>query len=207
MGYQILSTDVLEASSRFRSLAARAFIRAEAMGLVPEHTAPVRIADSAREVLRQVVDAARSEGIGRALTEPTNATDPALWEAFVASLLDALEESPIPRTERAGLERVLGADLLAALVSVSPSSLRRYAAGERSMPDDVAARLHWLALVVGDLAGAYNDIGVRRWFARPRIELAGRSPMALLQGEWAPGDNGPSQVRRLADSLLGAAAT
>src|SRR5438093_13560860 len=27
----------------------------------------------------------------------------------------------------------------------------------------VPSRLHWLALIVGDLAGAYNEIGTRQW--------------------------------------------
>ena len=30
----------------------------------------------------------------------------------------------------------------------------------------IAGRLHFLATVVGDLAGAYNEIGIRRWFER-----------------------------------------
>lgn len=79
----------------------------------------------------------------------------------------------MPDTEWKGVEPVLGADLLAQIVVVSPSSLHRYASGARPTPDYVAARLHHLALIVGDLAGSYNDIGVRRWFGRPRTQLGG----------------------------------
>jgi hypothetical protein len=37
----------------------------------------------------------------------------------------------------------------------------------------VAERLHWLAMVVADLAGSYNALGIRRWFERPRALLGG----------------------------------
>jgi hypothetical protein len=77
----------------------------------------------------------------------------------------------------------------------------------RATPDDIAARLHFLALVVGDLAGAYNDIGIRRWFDRPRTTLGGRTPRQLLRGAWNPGDAGPTKIRELARSLVAAAAT
>lgn len=98
---------------------------------------------------------------------------------------------------------MLGADLLAQLLVVSPSSLRRYASGARPTPCSVAARLHHLALIVRDLAGAYNDIGVRRWFCRPRTQLGGQTPAELLHGPWDPDDEGPTQVRQLAAALVG----
>lgn len=124
------------------------------------------------------------------------------------TVLDALppEESPLPSPEWVGLERVLGADLLGELLGVSASSRRRYAAGTRPTPDDVAARLHVLARVVGDLAGSYTDLGVRRWFGRPRTRLGGQAPAALLRGAWTPQDEGPTRVRQLAAALLGAPA-
>jgi hypothetical protein len=183
-------------------------VRAETMGLLPERaelstTHPL----DAAYTLNRVLDVARDAGIGRALTIPRDPADEERWEGFGLELLDALEESPLPRTEWVGLERVLGADLLAGLVGVSPSSLRRYTAGTRDTPDDVAARLHSLALVVGDLAGSYNDIGVRRWFSRRRSQLEGQAPADLLKGAWDPQDEGPEKVRRLAAALLGAPAT
>jgi hypothetical protein len=120
---------------------------------------------------------------------------------------DALEGSRLSRTEVVRLERALGAELLAGLVGVSANSLRRYLAGTRSPPDDVAARLHFLALVVGDLIGSYNEIGVRRWFGRPRAQLGGQTPTTLLEGAWNPQDEGPVRVQQLAATLLRAPAT
>ena len=178
------------------------------MGLLPDRAElSASHPEDAASTLSRVLDLARGAGIGRALTVPADSTDEERWEAFVLDLLDALEESPLPRTEWVGLERVLGADLLADLIGVSPSSLRRYAAGTRDTPDDVAARLHFLALVVGDLSGSYNDFGVRRWFGRRRTQLGGRTPADQLQRAWDPQDEGPESVRRLAASLLGAPAT
>jgi hypothetical protein len=49
--------------------------------------------------------------------------------------------------------RDAGETLLAALVGRSDASLRRYASGQRETPQGVAERPHWLALVVGELAG------------------------------------------------------
>lgn len=119
----------------------------------------------------------------------------------------ALGESPVPATEWPALQEVLGAELLATLVGTSASSVRRYLAGARATPDAVAVRLHFLALVVADLAGAYNDIGVRRWFGRPRKRLGGSSPAQLLRGDWWPDDDGPNRVRELAASSTGSPVT
>jgi hypothetical protein len=194
-------------SPQLQALAARAAVRADAMGLLPDRELSAIHPVDAASTLAQVLDVAREAGIGRALTMPRDPADEERWEGFVLDLLDALEESPLPRTEWGGLERVLGADMLADLVGVSPSSLRRYAAGTRDTPDDVAARLHFLALVVGDLSGSYNDFGVRRWFTRRRSQLGGQAPADLLRGAWDPQEEGPEQVRRLAAALLGAPAT
>jgi hypothetical protein len=194
-------------SPQLQALAARAAVRADAMGLLPDRELSALHPLDAADTLTRVLDVARGAGIGRALAMPRDPADEERWEGFVLDLLDALEESPLPRTEWVGLERVLGADMLADLVGVSPSSLRRYAAGTRDTPDDVAARLHFLALVVGDLSGSYNDFGVRRWFTRRRSQLGGQAPADLLRGGWDPQEEGPEKVRRLAAALLGAPAT
>ena len=86
-------------------------------------------------------------------------------------------------------------------------SVRRYRAGARETPDDVVARLHTLALMVGDLAGAYNDAGIRRWFVRPRTLLRNRAPADILTSGWQPEDPGPRQVRDLATALTASPAT
>ena len=83
----------------------------------------------------------------------------------------ALGEFPVPATEWAGLQQVLGAELLATLVGKSPSSVRRYLAGAPATPDAIGVGLHFVALVAADLAGAYNDIGVRRLFSSWEMPL------------------------------------
>ena len=66
------------------------------------------------------------------------------------------------------------------------SSLGRYAAGSRATPDPAAGRLHVVAMVCADFAGAYNDYGMRRWFVRPRPSLEGGSIVELLGTGWDP---------------------
>jgi hypothetical protein len=96
----------------------------------------------------------------------------------------------------------LGEELLAELVGVSVSSVRRYAGGSRAAPQDVAERLHFLALLIADLAGSYNDFGIRRWLNRPRTPLGGRSPASLL-GEFDPEGPDAAAVAKLAATLVG----
>ena len=58
--------------------------------------------------------------------------------------------------------------------------------------------------MVSDLAGSYNDFGMRRWFERPRTQLGGKSPRALLGSQWTPDSKAARQVRALAAVLSGA---
>jgi hypothetical protein len=125
-------------------------------------------------------------------------------ETKLDQLAQALEDSPAPSTEWPSMREVLGDDLLGELLAVSPSSLRRYAAGERATPDAIATQLHWLAMLVSDLAGGYNHLGMRRWFDRPRAQLKGKSPRATLGSAWHPDDTRAAQVRALAAVLSGA---
>ena len=112
-----------------------------------------------------------------------------------------LEASPAPVSECRALIGVLGLDTLAGLSGASPSSLRRYAAEERAVPDDVAGRLHTLSLVVAELAGSYNDFGIRRWFTRPRVQLGGKAPAAILRDGWNPEGAPAARVRELAAAI------
>lgn len=121
--------------------------------------------------------------------------------------LEGTEHSPMPAGEWPALTEALGEDLLAGLLGVSISSLRRYAVGARQTPDAVAVRLHFLALLVVDLAGAYNPYGIRRWFARPRSALDGRPPADLLAGDWSPDGPDARTVRDLASELIGSGAS
>ena len=115
---------------------------------------------------------------------------------------EALDESPALAHEWHTVHKALGLELLTQLLGTSKASVRRYLSGSRSTPDTVAARLHFLAFIVGDLAGAYNDINIRCWFARPRKQLNGHSPAQFLSDCWLPDDEGPQRVRELARALI-----
>jgi uncharacterized protein (DUF2384 family) len=127
--------------------------------------------------------------------------------AHLAQVEHAITSSPVPERELPRLRDLLGTELLEQLVGVSPASLRRYLAGERTVPDDVGERAHHLALVVNDLVGSYNDRGVRRWFERARPQLGGRSPRAVLGRDWSPDGDGPQEVAALAAALPDLGAT
>ena len=118
------------------------------------------------------------------------------------ALMEVTESNAFPESEWAPLRHHLGDDLVAEVVGVSEASLRRYAAGSRPTPDPVGERLHWLALVVADLRGAYTDRGVRRWFRRPRTALGGASPAHLLHGGLDPDSPRTAEVRALAHALV-----
>lgn len=180
--------------------------RAEAMGLVDPQ--PLGRADL--DAVRHLASRVGRAGIAASSAQHLNNVEPPSREelaGLLETMIAALEASPVPKFEWAGLGRVFDADDLAALLEVSASSLKRYQSGERATPDAIAARLHFLALIVGDLAGSYNDIGIRRWFHRKRAQLDGRAPAAFLNGDWDPDDEGPSRVRQLARDLVTLAVT
>jgi hypothetical protein len=185
--------------------AARLLGLAEAMGLLPP-AAPIARLDR-KAILGPVRHMVR-EGIGRnAALEFETADDPERLAELLDRLHAELLASPAPHTEVLQLVDLLGHDLLARLVSASPSSLRRYATGERTTPDDVAARLHHLAVIASHLAGGYNDFGIRRWFGRARPQLGGRSPADALGADWDPDGPDAQQVLRLAEALNSSPAT
>src|SRR5262245_31306704 len=189
-----------------RRLVFEASRRAEAMGLIPADA----VTDAEPESVRLLASRVRRAGIAAAAADELHNVEAPRDEdvaELLKTLIAALEASPVPKFEWAGLGRVFGAEDLSTLINVSVSSLKRYQSGERETPDDVAARLHFLALVVGDLAGSYNVISIRRWFQRRRSLLEGRTPAALLKGNWDPDDDGPAQVRRLAHELVSLSAT
>lgn len=160
--------------------------------------------------MRRVVDRIAEAGIGReiqATLASSETTDAEVMTDLLTRLGEALESCPAPRHEWRALEAIFGPELLARRLGVSPVSVRRYLQGERETPDGVAARLHFLATLVGDLAGAYNDFGIRRWFDRPRTALEGRAPSAILSGEWDPEDPEVRKIRTLAASLQASGAT
>ncbi|CAN5661275.1 hypothetical protein BH23CHL7_BH23CHL7_14290 [soil metagenome] len=175
--------------------------RALAVGLLRDRALIERLD---MELLRGIAREASLAGIGQdAALELLEQRGPASLGRAIGRLGDALAESPLPERELGQLTQVFELDELGALVGASPVSLRRYAAGTRSAPDEIAARIHWLALVTADLAGAYNRLGIRRWFARRRSQLDGRSPRQVLGSEWRPDQPRAERVRRLASALAG----
>jgi hypothetical protein len=200
----------LTPGSEIARLTFEALRRAEAMGLLEPGEPPGEGKAHGAQAIRQLVNRVRRAGIAASTADMLNnvaAPSPDELAGLLETLIAALEASPVPRFEWGGLARVFGADELAPLLQVSVSSLKRYQAGERTTPDIVAARLHFLALVIGDLAGSYNDLGIRRWFHRKRSLLDGRTPASLLKGEWDPDDEGPGRVRTLARELVSLSAT
>ena len=156
------------------------------------------------ELLRGIAREATSAGIGQdAALSLFERPTPARLGSAIARLDDALVGSPLPRRELARLADVLELEQLARLAGTSEVSLRRYASGARAVPDEVAARIHWLALVTADLAGAYNAVGIRRWFERPRSHLGGRSPREVLGRGWSPDQPRVERVRQLAAAVAG----
>jgi hypothetical protein len=177
------------------------------MGLL-RGDAPIRHLDLRllSRLLREVV---RRSGVGRDAVAAisSEAPSPERISTALRRLFDELEQSPVPEHEWPSLLGTLGLELLTPLVGVSPASARRYAGGQRATPDEVADRLHFLALIVADLAGSYNEFGIRRWFGRSRPQLDGRSPSQLLHGDWRADQAGPQRVRALARALTGPLAT
>ncbi len=186
-------------------MAVAALSRADAMGLLSREI--TCLDDAAMLGLKTGMAEA---GIGHtflAELDRLSGSDPTGLSALLEKINNALDESPAPTHEWRALRGVLGVELLGRLLGISVSSAWRYLSGTRSTPDPIAARLHFLAFVVGDLAGAYNNIGVRRWFDRPRKLLNGSTPAQLLAENWGPDNEGPRQVRELARALGSSPAT
>ena len=182
-----------------------ALSRADAMGLLSR---PVTCLDDS--AMQELGAGLAEAGVGQAFIAELRrlpGSDPDRLSSILEKISEALDQSPAPMHEWRALQGVLGLELLTRLLGISQASARRYLSGNRSTPDTVAARLHFLALVVGDLAGAYNDIGVRRWFDRRRTHLNGETPAQALGNGWSPEDNAPRQVRELARALTSFSAT
>ncbi len=160
---------------------------------------------------RDVLSRLRAAGLLRAapfLSVPSKAhltTEQLTSE--LSRLYEAIEGSPLPAAEWPPIRDLFGDEMLEKLLGISRQSIQRYASAQRSTPQEVAERLHVLALIASDLMGSYNDYGIRRWFERPRSQLGGRSPRAVLKRGWGPDDEAVRSVRALAAALVGGGAT
>ncbi len=204
-GHPIATQSTLQAAeqSEFVSLALRLVSFANTINLTH---APTGIGVDLNDV-SEVLDAFAKVGIGRRGRTMAVGAPLHRMASVLREVLAALEESPMPSQEWVPLTTLLGDDLVAMLVGTSISSVQRYRLGQRPTPDDIAARLHTVALIAADLAGSYNEFGIRRWFQRPRSTLGGQAPAEVLAGDWSPDDEPVRAVRNLAGSLLGAPAT
>ncbi|MGH2747816.1 MAG: hypothetical protein ACRDKB_07825 [Actinomycetota bacterium] len=181
--------------------------QAEAMGLLDGATELGPLTFSAIDaVLARLAAAGVARGVIASLRR-AGSVDAAELADGLRQVKDALDRSPLPEFEWTALIDLFGAEELAMLVGTSETSVNRYARGERATPDDIAERLHFVARIVADLRGAYNDIGIRRWFHRPRKALRGRAPARFLRGAWSPDDPGPTEVKQLSRALVFAPAT
>lgn len=125
-----------------------------------------------------------------------------LLSATVSEMNEQIEASPVPGGEWKQVVELLGDEKTAKLLGVSPSSVRRYASSARPTPQGVAERLHSLTLILADLAGSYNDYGIRRWFDRPRAQLGGQTPGDVLTGS-EPNSDEAQAISDLAAALVG----
>ena len=181
--------------------------RAESMGFLGTDDIDHLGLSTVRSVIDAMTDAGLGAGPGAVLHMPEDEITGSDIAEVLAELEAILESSPAPDSEWPVLGELFGIDGLAALLEVSTASVRRYLRGDRATPDLIAARLHFLAMVVSDLSGAYNEFGVRRWFGRSRSALDGAAPQELLIHGWDPDDPGPRRVRALARALLGSPVT
>ena len=187
------------------SLALGLVARAQTMGFLPVRRN--RRIELDRDFLAELAEQIRRSGIASAATTSlvqaadAEPVDPDRIVGALRATLEAVDASPHPEGEWGPARELVGDELLARLLGISPSSLRRYAVGERQTPDDVAWRLHVVARVLAALVGSYNDYGIRRWFDRPRTALEGATPAELFED-----DERLEDVIALAEELTGSGA-
>lgn len=184
------------------TLAFGLLIRAEAMGLLPEGVeGAVRLDET---LLRGLAAELRSSGIATAHAGRLESARGKELTRTLRDVLGALDASPYPEGEWEPARELLGDDLLSVLVGgISASSLRRYAAGARETPDEVAWRLHALARILAALRGSYNAYGIRQWFQRKRPQLGEKTPGQVLVYAESEDDPAAREVVRLAEALVG----
>lgn len=197
-------------SGEAAALALALVARAQTMGFLPEREG--HRVELNRDFLNELAELLRRQGVAAVATgslqrairvEPLDDAD---ITAALRATLEAVDASPRPNAEWTPTRVVVGDELLARLLRISVSSLRRYSSGERRTPDEVAWRLHLVARLLAALAGSYNDYGIRRWFERGRSALDGATPAELLEQADREDDERLQRVIGLADELTGAAA-
>jgi hypothetical protein len=180
--------------------------RAETMGLIPDVIARQETVTVDHLTMRRLLKRLRAAGVASASSVRLAAATPDDIGLVLLQALEALDASPYPAGEWIALREIVGDRLLARMLRISESSIRRYTTGGRRTPDEVARRLHAIGGVVSALRGSYNTYGVRRWFDRQRAALDGHTPADLIAAADSEDDEGFRQIVGLADELLGAGA-
>ena len=205
---QIRSARGLLTDPELGALAVAALIRADAMGLLSRQITSLdeeslqNIETGMAEVgidsvfMKEYRHLSRRESEGR----PSCSQQQQLVD-LLRRVVKVLDDSPVPAHEWPVLQKTLGPELLGRLLGVSETEAGSYDFDARLVPDEIAARLHFLAFVATDLAGSYSDEGIRRWFDRKRERLDGSSPAELLCKSWSPEDDKAREVRELAEAL------
>ena len=205
---QIESIEVpLLRSGRATALALNLVARAQTMGSLPVR--PTRRIDLDRAFLEELARLLRRDGVAAvatgALARAARA-EPLDTDDLVAALRarDARSGRRVSESagRMAGGAQLLGDDLLARLLGISASSLRRYAAGERQTPDEAAWRLHVVARLLAALVGSYGH-GLRNPALVPAYAqvLDGASPAEVLERAAGEDDERLQRVLELAEEL------
>jgi uncharacterized protein (DUF2384 family) len=209
--FQIESIEApLLESGEAATLALALVARAQTMGFLPAREG--HRVELSRDFLNELAELLRQQGVAAVATgslqRATRAEplDDVEITAALRATLEAVDASPRPHAEWTPTRNVVGDELLARLLRISVTSVRRYASGDRRTPDEVAWRLHLVARVLAALVGSYNDYGVRRWFERRRSALDDATPAELLEQAESEDDVRVQRVIGLADELSGAAA-
>jgi len=85
-------------------------------------------------------------------------------------------------------------NLLAARAGTTPEDLQR-------LTGNCSERINFIKGVVDDLEGSYLPDGIHRWFARPRVQLDGLSPLEALGTAWRPQQDIARRVKALSAAL------
>ena len=183
--------------------------KAQSMGLL---TRPIDVFRITFPKLQSMLKEIGKAGIGTNVLKDVaewHTDHPEVIQPKLRKLAQILEESPRPVTEWGPVRQLIPDGVLIRLLGgISESSLHRYSDGSRPTPSEIAERLHLIALIIGDLSGSYDALGVAQWFTRPRKKaFDNKTPLDLLAGNWRPDDPGPAKVREFARSLNYSVAT